>query len=179
MTSPTLRACNMVGLGPVFAVCEGSRIDTARGLVCLAMSILLTHRTPAVRAPPLGIHRYFDKGHLPRGGGFAQLTGALPVGCLFGQSKRPQSLRLFTSHLDVGLILHHSLCAFFCTLLLLETCFGAGSGLIRFGCQCRLLLGPDRTSCSLSMFILENFKPWPIAQVTLAWSKNGLTHPSN
>jgi len=69
------------------------------------------------------------------------LTGARLVSRLFGQSKRLQSLRLFTNHSAVGLIFHHSLCAFFGTLFFPETCFGTGAGIIRFGCQYRLPFG--------------------------------------
>ena len=71
--------------------------------------------------------------------GVVRLAGALLVGCLFGQSKRLQSLRLFTNNLGVGPIFHHCLCAVFGTLFLPDTCFGTGTGLIRSGCQCRLL----------------------------------------
>src|SRR6516164_4620388 len=67
------------------------------------------------------------------------LAGPLFVGCLSGQSKRLQSLRLFTNHSAVGLIFHHSLRAFFGALFLPETCFGTRTGLIRFSCQCHLL----------------------------------------
>jgi hypothetical protein len=105
--------------------------------------------------------------------GIVRLTGALLVGCLFGQSKRLQSLCLFTNHSDVGLIFHHSLFAFFGTLFLSETCFGTGSGLIRFGCQCRLPFGDQATFAAMDqsihrssssypallMFILEDLNP--------------------
>jgi hypothetical protein len=79
-----------------------------------------------------------------RGVGFKaphRLAGALLVGRFLGQSKRLQSLRLFANHSVVGVILRHSLRAFFGTLFLPETCFGTGPGLIRFGCQCRLPFG--------------------------------------
>src|SRR5215831_6616018 len=119
------------------------------------------------------------------------LTGALLVGCLFGQSKRLQSLRLFTNLSDVGLIFHHSLFALFGTLFLSETCFGAGSSLIRFGCQCHLPFGDQPTFAAMaqlihrsssswllsSMFILENLNR-PDSQVTLTKVKNALAHPS-
>src|SRR6202051_2300541 len=62
--------------------------------------------------------------------GFAgQLTRL--VGGFFGQSKRLQALGFFANNFAVGLIFHHRLGAVFGALHLLETCFGAGLGLIR------------------------------------------------
>ena len=78
-------------------------------------------------------------------------TGTLLVGCLFGQSKRLQSRRLFTNHSAVGLIFHHRLRTLFGALFLPETRFGTRSGgLTRLSAQCRLLFGkpaPARVRC--------------------------------
>jgi hypothetical protein len=123
MTNPTLAAWSTVALRPVFAVYEGYRIDTARRLVWLAMA------TTAVPVPPLGIDRRmrakpfdgipytrFAVGRSGRKSHMGSFQGAVLinrpgfVGCLSGQSKRLQSLRLFTNHSGVGLIFHHYLC---------------------------------------------------------------------
>ena|ERR1700683_2235647 len=71
----------------------------------------------------------------------ATLIGAGLLGRLFCQSKRFQFLGLFPYQAAVGLIFHHGLRAVLGTLFLPETCFGAGSHLIRSSCQCRLLFG--------------------------------------
>ena len=148
MTNPTLAAWSTVALRPVFAVYEGYRIDTARRLVWLAMA------TTAVPVPPLGIDRRmrakpfdgipytrFAVGRSGRKSHMGSFQGAVLinrpgfVGCLSGQSKRLQSLRLFTNHSAVGLIFYHSLRAFFNALFLPESCLGTRTGLIRFSCQ--------------------------------------------
>src|SRR6516164_3673358 len=85
------------------------------------------------------------------------------------------STALFANHSAIGLIFRRSLRAFFGAFFLPKTCFGTRTGLIRFGCQCRLLFSEPADAFAVMPATRHRYRSagrW----ATLRHSPNRITH---